>query len=112
MFLEHFLAGSGTITTTTSASGSTSSSTATSPTTTSTGTPTTTTPSPNPTNNTKYNYAEVVAKSLLFYNAQRSGRLPANNPIPYRGDSALGDKGANNEDLTGGYYDGRLTKND
>jgi endoglucanase len=47
---------------------------------------------------------------LLFYDAQRSGRLPANNPIPYRGDSALGDKGANNEDLTGGYYDGRLTK--
>ncbi|XP_060582482.1 endoglucanase A-like [Ruditapes philippinarum] len=54
---------------------------------------------------TDYNYEEVLVKSLLFYEAQRSGKLPANNRIPWRGDSALGDQGANGEDLTGGYYD-------
>ncbi|KAK4020891.1 endoglucanase E-4-like [Daphnia magna] len=55
---------------------------------------------------TKYNYRDAITKSLLFYYAQRSGRLPANdNPIPYRSDSALKDRGRNGEDLTGGYYD-------
>ncbi|EFX80604.1 endoglucanase-1,4-beta-glucanase [Daphnia pulex] len=55
---------------------------------------------------TKYNYREVITKSLLFYYAQRSGRLPVNdNPIAYRSDSALKDVGQNAEDLTGGYYD-------
>ena len=59
---------------------------------------------------TKYNYTEVITKSLLFYYAQRSGHLPANdNPIPYRFDSALGDVGQNGEDLTGGYYDGNIS---
>jgi len=48
----------------------------------------------------KYNYAEVLAKSLLFYEAQRSGELPPDNRIDWRGDSALGD------DVPGGYYDG------
>lgn len=51
-------------------------------------------------------YAKALKLSLLFYEAQRSGHLPANNRISWRGDSALGDKGANGEDLTGGYYDG------
>ena len=54
----------------------------------------------------KYNYAEVLQKSILFYEAQRSGRLPADNRIPWRGDSALQDHGAGGEDLTGGWYDG------
>ncbi|XP_046580062.1 endoglucanase E-4-like isoform X2 [Haliotis rubra] len=53
----------------------------------------------------RYAYGEALAKSILFYDAQRSGKLPANNPIPWRGDSALGDKGDNGEDLTGGWYD-------
>ncbi|ESO99345.1 hypothetical protein LOTGIDRAFT_158430 [Lottia gigantea] len=53
----------------------------------------------------KYNYADVLMKSILFYEAQRSGKLPANNRIPRRGDSALNDKGSNGEDLTGGWYD-------
>lgn len=52
-----------------------------------------------------YNYAEVLYKSILFYEAQRSGKLPATNRVPWRGDSALGDKGASGEDLTGGWYD-------
>ena len=54
----------------------------------------------------EYNYTEVLHKSILFYEAQRSGALPPNNRIPYRGDSAMGDQGVNGEDLTGGWYDG------
>ena len=52
-----------------------------------------------------YNYDEVLHKSILFYEAQRSGKLPASNRVPWRKDSALGDKGDNGEDLTGGWYD-------
>ena len=55
---------------------------------------------------TAYNYEEILMKSILFYEAQRSGKLPADNRIVWRGDSALGDKGKNDEDLTGGWYDG------
>lgn len=54
-----------------------------------------------------YNYSRVLELSLLFYEAQRSGPLPPDNRIPWRGDSALGDHGQNGEDLTGGYYDGK-----
>ncbi|XP_033764172.1 endoglucanase E-4-like isoform X2 [Pecten maximus] len=53
----------------------------------------------------KYNYAEVLEKSILFYEAQRSGKLPSTNRIPWRGDSALTDHGQNGEDLSGGWYD-------
>ncbi|KAK6177036.1 hypothetical protein SNE40_015224 [Patella caerulea] len=52
-----------------------------------------------------HNYADALGKSILFYDAQRSGKLPHNNPIHWRGDSALHDKGDNGEDLTGGWYD-------
>lgn len=52
-----------------------------------------------------YNYSEVLEKSLLFYEAQRCGKLPANNRIPWRGDSMLDDKDGD-IDLTGGYFDG------
>jgi len=45
------------------------------------------------------NYGDALAKSILFYDTQRSGKLPANNPIPWRGDSAMGDC------VTGGWYD-------
>ena len=47
-----------------------------------------------------YDYKEVLEKSLLFYEAQRSGPLPADNRIDWRGDSALDDV------PVGGYYDG------
>uniref|UniRef100_A0A2C9JIX1 Endoglucanase n=1 Tax=Biomphalaria glabrata TaxID=6526 RepID=A0A2C9JIX1_BIOGL len=57
------------------------------------------------TDTSKYNYNDVLYKSILFYETQRSGKLPANKRIPYRGDSALGDKGDAGEDLTGGWYD-------
>ncbi|XP_025084443.1 LOW QUALITY PROTEIN: uncharacterized protein LOC112558290 [Pomacea canaliculata] len=44
-------------------------------------------------------YADALGKSILFYDAQRSGKLPANNPITWRGDSAL------NDCVVGGWYD-------
>ncbi|XP_043485242.1 endoglucanase E-4-like [Leptopilina heterotoma] len=50
-------------------------------------------------------YAKVLELSFLFYEAQRSGKLPSDNRIPWRGDSALNDSGVDGEDLTGGYYD-------
>jgi len=53
----------------------------------------------------QYDYNQVLHKSILFYEAQRSGRLPSDNRIPWRRDSALGDQGDNGEDLTGGWYD-------
>nr|AAF80584.1 beta-1,4-endoglucanase 1 [Panesthia cribrata] len=52
-----------------------------------------------------YDYAQVLQYSLLFYEAQRSGKLPADQKVTWRKDSALNDKGQNGEDLTGGYYD-------
>ncbi|XP_025831030.1 endoglucanase 13 [Agrilus planipennis] len=55
--------------------------------------------------NEKYDYKEALSLSLLFYEAQRSGPLPPDNRIPWRGDSALHDTGQNGEDLSGGYYD-------
>lgn len=53
----------------------------------------------------KYNYGHVMGLSLLFYEAQRSGPLPASNRIPWRGDSALEDGKDVHLDLTGGWYD-------
>jgi endoglucanase len=65
-------------------------------------------------------YGQALASSFLFYEAQRSGVLPATNRIPWRRNSALGDAtaryDANNNgqlesnetlsrDLAGGYYD-------
>ncbi|KAK9721332.1 Glycosyl hydrolase family 9 [Popillia japonica] len=58
----------------------------------------------NPTEIDIESYKEVIAKSLKFYKAQRSGRLP-DNDIPWRSHSALNDRGQNGEDLSGGYYD-------
>ncbi|XP_071510732.1 uncharacterized protein [Diadema antillarum] len=52
-----------------------------------------------------FDYDEVLRKSILFYETQRSGFLPADNRIPFRGDSATNDRGNNGEDLTGGWYD-------
>ena len=52
----------------------------------------------------KYDYGEVLKLSILFYEAQRSGKLPRNNRVEWREDSALDDQGGGN-DLTGGWYD-------
>lgn len=53
----------------------------------------------------KYDYGNALGLSVLFFDAQRSGRLPANNPIPWRGDSAVNDHGDGGHDLSGGWYD-------
>ncbi|XP_066912939.1 uncharacterized protein [Clytia hemisphaerica] len=93
--------------------------------TTTTTTPTTTTTTPNATTTTptattttpttkttttqckpKYNYPEVLEKSLLFYEAQRSGKLPANQRVEWRHDSTMTDGSDVSLDLTGGYFDG------
>ncbi|XP_070565300.1 endoglucanase G-like [Ptychodera flava] len=52
-----------------------------------------------------YDYDLAIHNSILFYEAQRSGKLPANNRISWRGDSAMDDKGLKGENLTGGWYD-------
>ncbi len=53
-----------------------------------------------------YDYKTVLHDSLLFYEAQRSGKLPADNRIAWRGDSMLDDGKDVSLDLTGGYFDG------
>ncbi|KAF5468640.1 hypothetical protein F2P56_012780 [Juglans regia] len=53
----------------------------------------------------QFNYKDALTKSLIFLEAQRSGKLPPNNRLPWRGDSALDDGKTANVDLTGGYYD-------
>lgn len=50
-------------------------------------------------------YGEALQKSFLFYEAQRSGDLPADNRLAWRGDSALNDGVDVGVDLSGGYYD-------
>jgi hypothetical protein len=52
-----------------------------------------------------YNYGEALQKAILFYKAQRSGDLPDNFILPYRGDSCMTDGADVGLDLTGGWYD-------
>ncbi|MCO5583498.1 hypothetical protein L7F22_037409 [Adiantum nelumboides] len=51
------------------------------------------------------NYSDALTKSLLFLEVQRSGKLPLNQRVTWRGDSALLDGSDVNVDLMGGYYD-------
>lgn len=53
----------------------------------------------------KYNYGEALQKSLIFYELQRSGKLPDEIRTNWRGDSGLKDGSDVNLDLTGGWYD-------
>ncbi|XP_077990454.1 endoglucanase 4-like [Glandiceps talaboti] len=52
-----------------------------------------------------HHFVSLISKSILFYEAQRSGKLPDTNRIDWRGDSCLDDAGRNGEDLTGGWFD-------
>jgi len=52
-----------------------------------------------------YDYRRVLRYSLLFYEAQRTGRLPTDQRVRWRGDSALNDGRDVGHDLTGGYFD-------
>lgn len=42
---------------------------------------------------------------MLFYDAQRSGKLPPDHRVAWRGDSALQDASPSGADLSGGWYD-------
>ncbi|PGH51683.1 glycoside hydrolase family 9 protein [Streptomyces sp. Ru87] len=53
----------------------------------------------------EHNYAEALQKSLYFYDAQRSGDLPDDFRVGWRGDSGLDDGADAGLDLTGGWYD-------
>ncbi|KAM5566176.1 endoglucanase 16-like [Rosa sericea] len=55
--------------------------------------------------NADLNYKDALTKSIIFLEAQRSGKLPPNHRPKWRGDSALDDGKLVNEDLSGGYYD-------
>ncbi|KAF6993545.1 hypothetical protein CFC21_010422 [Triticum aestivum] len=50
-------------------------------------------------------YATALTKSLLYFEAQRSGRLPPTQRVQWLGNSALKDGADHGVDLTGGYYD-------
>eukprot|EP00249_Psilotum_nudum_P027429 c35080_g1_i1 orf=645-2567(+) len=54
---------------------------------------------------TAFDYLDALGKSLIFYEGQRSGRLPSNQRVDWRADSALHDGLSQGVDLTGGYYD-------
>nr|GMD88306.1 endoglucanase 1-like [Ipomoea batatas]GME17376.1 endoglucanase 1-like [Ipomoea batatas] len=54
---------------------------------------------------TSQDYSDALDKSILFFEGQRSGKLPADQRLNWRGDSALSDGSAENVDLVGGYYD-------
>jgi hypothetical protein len=54
-----------------------------------------------------YNYGDALAKSLLFYQLQESGKLSEEtlSRTNWRADSGLNDGADNGLDLTGGWYD-------
>ncbi|KAL1559264.1 cellulase [Salvia divinorum] len=56
-------------------------------------------------NTVSYVYGAALTKSLLFFEAQRSGKLPSNQRVKWRGDSGLNDGRDAGLNLVGGYYD-------
>lgn len=52
-----------------------------------------------------HNYRDALAKSIIYFEGQRSGKLPSNQRITWRKDSGLSDGKAMGVDLVGGYYD-------
>ncbi|TXG62443.1 hypothetical protein EZV62_009437 [Acer yangbiense] len=50
-------------------------------------------------------YGTALTKSLLYYEAQRSGNLPRNQRVQWRANSGLKDGSDARVDLVGGYYD-------
>ncbi|KAL5714766.1 cellulase [Ranunculus cassubicifolius] len=53
----------------------------------------------------RHNYGDALTKSILFFEGQRSGKLPPSQRMTWRKDSALKDGHDVGVDLTGGYYD-------
>ncbi|KAI5595370.1 hypothetical protein BDE02_03G134200 [Populus trichocarpa] len=54
---------------------------------------------------TSQDYADALEISILFFEGQRSGKLPLNQRLTWRGDSGLSDGSAYHVNLVGGYYD-------
>uniref|UniRef100_A0A7N0RJS5 Endoglucanase n=1 Tax=Kalanchoe fedtschenkoi TaxID=63787 RepID=A0A7N0RJS5_KALFE len=52
-----------------------------------------------------FDYADALSKSLLYFESQRSGRLPYNQRVTWRDHSGLTDGLEQGVDLVGGYYD-------
>ncbi|CAL4896239.1 unnamed protein product [Urochloa decumbens] len=52
-----------------------------------------------------HDYALALKKSILYFEAQRSGVLPPNQRVTWRENSGLFDGKANGVNLVGGYYD-------
>ncbi|KAL9164614.1 hypothetical protein ABFS82_06G116100 [Erythranthe guttata] len=52
-----------------------------------------------------HDYGDALSKSILFFEGQRSGKLPPSQRLAWRKDSALHDGTDKGVDLTGGYYD-------
>eukprot|EP00257_Ricinus_communis_P020408 XP_015579633.1 endoglucanase 5 [Ricinus communis] len=52
-----------------------------------------------------FNYGEALDKTFLFFESQRSGKLPSNQRVKWRGDSGLKDGFLQGVNLVGGYYD-------
>ncbi|XP_057966769.1 endoglucanase 6 [Malania oleifera] len=52
-----------------------------------------------------HDYGQALSKSILFFEAQRSGYLPSNQRVTWRSNSGLNDGKASGVDLVGGYYD-------
>ncbi|CAB4269446.1 unnamed protein product [Prunus armeniaca] len=56
-------------------------------------------------NSGSHNYADALSKCLMFFEGQRSGKLPPSQRITWRKDSGLKDGSDVGMDLVGGYYD-------
>ncbi|KAJ8768601.1 hypothetical protein K2173_022723 [Erythroxylum novogranatense] len=54
---------------------------------------------------TASNYKGALSNAILFFEGQRSGKLPVNQRVTWRGDSGLSDGKHDNVNLKGGYYD-------
>ncbi|XP_077246202.1 glycosyl hydrolase 9B18 [Tasmannia lanceolata] len=54
---------------------------------------------------TNHDYLDALSKCILFFEGQRSGRIPADQRLTWRANSALSDGSENGVDLEGGYYD-------
>ncbi|KAI4323885.1 hypothetical protein L6164_023459 [Bauhinia variegata] len=52
-----------------------------------------------------HDYGDAVSKCILFYEGQRSGKLPRFQRLKWRNDSALHDGSDIKMDMVGGYYD-------
>ncbi|KAL5746050.1 hypothetical protein ACOSP7_027196 [Xanthoceras sorbifolium] len=52
-----------------------------------------------------HDYGDALSKCILFFEGQRSGKLPSSQRMTWRKDSALRDGSDIGVDLVGGYYD-------